>query len=198
MLLNEFLPVYDVHERHEIIVRVPVEQVYATLWDINFGASRLVRGLFFIRTLPLLLRQGPQQAVPDALTLNDFLKRGFILLGKQHNQEILLGVVGRFWALRGNIRRLQPSDFQHFSEAGYAKAAMNFYLVPEAGRKTRLITETRVVCLDEGSQRKFRLYWRCIRLFSGCIRRRMLYAIKRAVEQRQRGADQIPDEVNQR
>ncbi len=39
MLLNEFLPVYDVHERHEIIVRVLVEQVYAKLWDINFGAA---------------------------------------------------------------------------------------------------------------------------------------------------------------
>ncbi len=91
MLLNEFLPVYDVHERHEIIVRAPVEQVYASFWDINFGASRLVHGLFYIRSLPMLLHQGSQLAVPDTLTLNDFLKSGFILLAKQQNQEILLG-----------------------------------------------------------------------------------------------------------
>ncbi|EGH05146.1 hypothetical protein PSYAE_24927, partial [Pseudomonas amygdali pv. aesculi str. 0893_23] len=46
---------------------------------------------------------------------------------------------------------------------------------------TRLVTETRVQCLDAVALRQFRPYWYLIRPFSGLIRRRVLKAIQRKV-----------------
>jgi hypothetical protein len=74
-------------------------------------------------------------------------------------------------------------DFAAFDQAGYAKMAANFRLDPIAGgRATRLSTETRVVCTDPSSARRFGRYWRLIRPASGATRRSWLTAIKRRAE----------------
>jgi DNA-binding transcriptional regulator LsrR (DeoR family) len=74
-------------------------------------------------------------------------------------------------------------DFAAFDQAGYAKMAANFRLVPLAGgRAIQLSTETRVVCTDAASARRFARYWWLIRPASGAIRRSWLAAIKRRAE----------------
>jgi hypothetical protein len=45
-----------------------------------------------------------------------------------------------------------------------------------------LATETRVLCLDDSSRRKFKLYWTLIAPFSGLIRNEALRVVKRAAE----------------
>ena len=47
---------------------------------------------------------------------------------------------------------------------------------------TLLATETRVLCLDTASRRRFRLYWTLIGPFSGLIRKDILRSIKRQAE----------------
>jgi hypothetical protein len=66
--------------------------------------------------------------------------------------------------------------------AGRARAGWNFMTaaVPEGG--TQLSTETRVLCGDAATRRRFRWYWRVIRPGSGLIRRAMLASIRRAAE----------------
>ena len=49
----------------------------------------------------------------------------------------------------------------------------------EGPATTRLVTETRVQCLDAASSRRFGLYWVVVRPFSGLIRRAMLRAVAR-------------------
>jgi len=43
--------------------------------------------------------------------------------------------------------------------------------------RTRLLTETRVHCVDAGARRRFTPYWWLIRPVSGLIRRRLLARI---------------------
>jgi hypothetical protein len=182
MLIDEFLPVYDAVERHQIDIHQPAERVYAALRQLDLSGSKLVRWLFRLRGLPALFsfRDKPQQRL--GLTLDGLLKNGFILLGEARPREIALGLVGKFWTSLGCLQRLQAAEFSNFTTPGYAKAVWNFSLSPQTEGITRLFTETRVLCLDETSRRRFRLYWVFVRPFSGLIRREALRAIKRQAE----------------
>lgn len=132
--------------------------------------------LFRLRGIPTGL------SVPSCFTLDDFLKMHFILLGERPNEELLLGLVGRFWTPSGELRRLNKEGFQIFNEPGFAKAAWNFSLSDRSDGAVLLETETRVLCLDDASRRRFRLYWLFIGKFSSLIRREILQAVKRNAE----------------
>lgn len=105
-----------------------------------------------------------------------------MLLDEKPNEEIVIGIIGKFWQLTGNIQHISPEHFVEFEERGFAKAAWNFFLKPEGVNKTLLTTETRIHCSDESSRRKFKRYWAFIGPFSGIIRKEMLRIIKRDAE----------------
>jgi len=179
MLIDEFLPVYDAVERHQIDISAPVEPVYDTVRSLDLSDSTVIRWLFWLRGLPALRLSRDQPKKRLGLTLDGLLKSGFILLGERPPQELLLGLVGRFWTSSGDIQRLDVAGFRNFEIPGYAKAAWNFSLSERADGLARLATETRVRCLDDASRRRFRLYWLLIRPFSGLTRRELLRAVKR-------------------
>jgi hypothetical protein len=71
-----------------------------------------------------------------------------------------------------------------------AKAAWNFEVGLRADGATELRTETRVLCADVATRRRFRADWMLIRPFSGLIRQEMLAAVRSAAESGQsRSAD---------
>jgi len=176
MLIDEFLPTYDVGEIHQTIVRAPLDEVYSAIRKLDISQARMTMFLFRLRGLPSGI------SVPSCFTLDDFLKMRFILLGEIPNEELLLGLVGRFWSPSGELRCLDVEGFRSFNEPGVAKAAWNFALIGQADGTVWVRTETRVYCLDKWSRRRFRLYWLLIRPFSGLIRREILQAIKRNAE----------------
>ncbi|HXE56701.1 MAG TPA: hypothetical protein VNK43_01760 [Gemmatimonadales bacterium] len=182
-LIDEFLPSYDVTERHEVDVRAPVERVFGAVRSLDLRGSLITRWLFLLRGLPALLDARGRRGRGLGLTLEGLLENGFILLGERPNRELLLGVVGKFWRPTGDIQRLDADGFRRFDTPGYAKAVWNFTVAPGAPAVSRLATETRVQCLDESSRRKFRQYWLLIEPFSGLIRKEAVEAIKRKSEE---------------
>ena len=182
MLIDQFLPNYDVRERHQTKVDAPIDKVYAAVRQLDISHAKLSMFLFRLRGIPAGL------PAPSCFTLDDFLKMRFILLGEKSNEELLLGLVGRFWTPSGELRRLDVEGFRNFNEQGYAKAAWNFSLSERPDSSVLLETETRVYCLDEASRRKFQLYWLFIGAFSGLIRREVLQAVKRNAERSNSGA----------
>ncbi|HEX8710064.1 MAG TPA: hypothetical protein VF723_17615 [Pyrinomonadaceae bacterium] len=177
MLLDEFLPRYDMRERHRTKVRASADVTYAAIRRLDISEARFSMLLFRLRGLA-----GGSFAAPPGFNLDDFLQRCFILLGERPNEELLLGLVGRFWTASGGLRRLDREGYRSFDERGYAKAAWNFSLSESTGDSVLLETETRVYCLDEASRKRFRLYWTFIGAFSGLIRREILQCIKRTAE----------------
>ena len=173
MLIDQFLPLYDVVERHGIIVNAPVERVYAEVRNLDLSSSRVARALFRLRGI-----SGGRHN-----TLDSVLKMGFILLAEQPNEEIVLGVVGRFWKPSGGLLRMDRDDFLGYDRPGYAKGAWNFHL-SNADRGVSVTTETRVRCLDSRSRRRFLLYWLLVGPFSGLIRMEMLRIIRQNSEER--------------
>jgi hypothetical protein len=176
MLIDDFLPHYDVRERHRIRVRAPLGEVYSAVRELDLREARLSMLLFRLRGL------SAGKTVPSCFKLDDFLKMRFILLGESVNEELLLGLVGRFWTPSGKLRRVSAEGFKGFNEPGYAKAAWNFFLSELPDKTVRLETETRVLCLDEGSRRRFRFYWLLVGTFSGLIRKEILQVVKQNAE----------------
>jgi hypothetical protein len=179
MLINEFLPVYDFDEKHEITIRASREKVSAALYSFDINDSAVIRWLIWLRGLTSESSRG---APSESSMLRDATKFGFVILGEKPNEEIVLGLAGKFWALSGDLQKLNAEEFRAFAKQGYAKAVWNFTLSEAGERKVCLKTETRVQCLDAATQESFRFYWWFVKPFSGWIRREILRLVKQKAE----------------
>lgn len=181
-LIDRFLPVWDAGERHEIDVPADGEAVFRAAKAVTPAEVPLMVSLFALRALPgrLVGKHGLEPA-GNLPILQGMIRGGFSVLGEVEGEEIVLGVVGKFWQLTPSI--LPMDDVAAFEQAeggGYAKAALNFLVVP-AGRGCTLRTETRVSLPDPASRRRFLLYWAAIRPGSALICRAWLRAARRRV-----------------
>ncbi len=181
MLIDEHLPHYEVARRYRTRIAGTPETIYAAARRVDFATSRIVRMLFAVRSLPALLtrRPGLQRS---SVTLNNIAGTGFVLLAERPPEELLIGVVGRFWKMRSNITPVAAERFREFHEPGYAKAVWNFSLRALEPPFSELATETRVYCTDARSRKRFKTYWFFVGPFSGLIRKIMLSMIRREVE----------------
>jgi hypothetical protein len=179
MLIDDFMPTYDFEEKHETIVRASAETVYAALGLFDFNESGIIRWLFRLRGLA---SKSACDATEQTLTLRDMTKFNFVVLGKKPDEEILFGLVGKFWKPTGDLQRVKAEDFPGFDKSGYAKATWNFTLAESAPKETRLATETRVQCKDDASRSRFGFYWTFIKPFSGWIRQEALRLVKQKAE----------------
>ncbi len=172
MLIDEFLPTYDVQSKHAIVVDAPAAVVFQHVCHIDLKNSPLIRLLFKLRGMPA-----------SALSLEGLEKMHFARLATIENEEILLGLVGRFWRLDGDLQDINTDSFVAFDKAGYARAVWSFNLFEQPDSKTLLTTETRVQCTDDKSAKRFSRYWKLIGPFSGLTRTAMLKLIKKNAEQ---------------
>ena len=176
--IDEWMPDYHVSARYSILVQASVEQTYAALAEARFSNLRLVRGLMRLRGYRLT--QG-RSATPEQ-PRGDFQYGSFLLLATVAEQEVLLGIAGRFWRPDGGIvPGLTPEEFRTFHLDGYAKAVWNFSLAA-SNNGTQLSTETRVQTFGRAATMKLRLYWLVVGPFSGLMRKTMLREVKRLAE----------------
>ena len=185
MLLDDYLPEFDVRTSYATRIAAFPARVYASLWTANSDQWGVTRALYAVRTLPSFLARprGTWRRFRDELfqkpfTLDAMLSEGFTLLEERPGEELLLGTVGRFWLARGELCATSPDQFRAPARSGTAKAAWNFEVSTRADGATELRTETRVWCADAATRRRFRAYWLLIKPFSGLIRQEMLAAVR--------------------
>lgn len=159
------------------------ERALAAVETVTLGELPLTRVLFAVRLLARRFESGWAGLEPGRSLYELMLEEGFVPLAGETGREVVFGVVGRFWSLRGgSSHRLESADdFLAFTTAGYAKATLSFRAERE-GAGARLRTETRVVTTDPASRRAFTRYWLLIRPGSGLIRREWLRAACRCLE----------------
>ena len=175
-LIAALLPHPDIVMRHSRVIGAPPDRVYSALRTADLAGSRLVTLLLAIRTLKT--PKGP-------LTLDRLTQAGFKLVGERPGEEIVLGVVGKFWKPSGERRPADAVQFERGPPEGEVLAAWNFALTRGEpgtgnGETTLLTTETRIQCGDPATLRTFRRYWRIVHPGSALIRRAMLGAVERA------------------
>lgn len=106
-----------------------------------------------------------------------------LLLAEDPDREVVVGtlvVAPAGFRPRG---RPTPDGFKRLSDAGFAKATMNFRVEPDGAGGSHVTTETRVFATDAASRRRFAAYWRVIYPGSALIRRMWLRAIRQRAEE---------------
>jgi len=163
--LDHLMPTYDFSERHHRRIEASPEQVWKALTGVTLAQLSITRPLVTIRGL------GKQRGRLD----QPFFTHGPVTMLLVNEPWCAVGgAIGRPWQLSPARRTISTlDDFLAFDEAGWATYLTDFRLRPTA-TGTLLSTETRVLCTDSASRRRFGWYWLLIRPYSGLIRRDML------------------------
>ncbi|GGA16843.1 hypothetical protein GCM10008018_71580 [Paenibacillus marchantiophytorum] len=189
MMIDRYMPDYQFGERHEISIHAEQGTVYRAIREVTAMEIPLLRLLFAIRALPSVLMGKRREALANTLPYVEEMERyGFLLLEEERNWEFVVGVIGKFWRLTGNmpIKLKSADDFNAFVDSRYAKSVMNFSVHEGPHGNAVVRTETRIQTTGSASKVKFALYWAIIYPGSAYIRRMMLKAIKKRAE-RKRG-----------
>jgi hypothetical protein len=173
MLVDELMPVYDVSDGVATIVEADRKTTWGALMEVDLidvGRKRpWVAILGALRILPdvvghLLHGELPAQP-PEHLRLSELAtlppdQGGWVLLGRHEEDEIALGLVGKFW--RPVIeygRPSSPAEFVVFSEPGFAKTIYALSVRSLEPRRTLLTGVMRTATTDAHARRWFRRYW---------------------------------------
>lgn len=197
MLLDDLMPQYNVVEQHGIIVRAPPNVVFGAIREANLAGGSITRTLLGLRAAPLALLaivRSPRAAWAEyrdraavshrVIRLHDFERAGFRIVAERSPEELVIGLLGRFWTLRGALCHEVTADtFRVGPPPGQALAGWNFTVAMRPDGSSELRTETRVWCAAD-ARWKFRLYWLVVRPGSGLIRRAMLREIRDEAERR--------------
>ena len=172
MLVDDFLPIYDVSDAVATVVEADVAMTWDALMDVDLievGRRRpLVAVLGALRAVPdivshLLHGESPPQP-PERLRLRDTAtvpvsEGGWILLGERPRHEIALGLVGKFWQPVITFRKVTAEDFREFDEPGYAKTVYSLSVRALDEQRTLLSGEMRTATTDQQARTWFRRYW---------------------------------------
>ena len=188
MLIDHFLPRYDVTQVVETSVNATPERTFALIRDTDLR-DPLVDALFWVRELPqrLLRWWRGEPAPPPArgkITLRTITESGpgWTLLAEKPGVEFVVGSVGRFWRKDYGGRPVKAQEFTRFAEPGFAKLAVGFAVRPAPGGGAILRYEARTTTTDSGAERIFRRYWRVIHPGVALIMARVLRRIKQQAE----------------
>lgn len=183
MLIDDYMPHWDVRERHGLRIRASATDTYAALRTADFGNDPVVRALLGLRALPAAIGGGREgiralrARASQPITLHSFESSGFRVLADRPPYELVIGLQGSFWKPRGGLRPVEPAEFATTPvPVGLARGVWSFEVAPDEDEACELSTETRVL-VGPGASIPFRLYWLLIRPASGLIRRMMLRTI---------------------
>ena len=184
LLLDQFLPTYDVGVVHADVFRAAPAQCYLVASELDLFRTPLIRTLIGIRGLPqraasTLRGRGTTttlEASRRTFRFRDMVDLGWISLGETPGVELVLGQVGRPWkgvAVSTHVPTT-PEQFRSFDEPGFAKIATSIRVDPYGNDSSILTMDTRVALTDDTSRQRFKRYWLIIGPFSSLVRRMAL------------------------
>jgi hypothetical protein len=172
MPVDEFLPLYDVSDEIATVVEADCATVWKALMDadlVEVGRRAPLAGILgALRMLPevanhLIHGERPPKT-PDSMRLGEIPAipaetGGWIMLALRPQDEIALGLVGKFWRPVIEFADVPAESFREFSEPGYAKTVYLLAVEPLDEDRTLLSAVMRTSTTDEHARRWFRRYW---------------------------------------
>jgi hypothetical protein len=179
MLLDEFMPTWDVTIAEHTVVRADAATTFAVARDLDFLHVRtpIVVAAMWLRGLPAKLT-GQVEAVPPTLVLSEETMPGWVVLGERPEEEIAFGAAGVFWTPKIQWRAVTRAEFAEFAEPGIGKIACNFSVRRYGESSSLLSYECRTATTDVDSRQRFSRYWRVIQPFVGHIMRATVRTIR--------------------
>jgi hypothetical protein len=183
-LLDPYIPLPDVRERHEITIQAPPGFVLDVARDFDMQSIAMVRAIIRLRALVLGAPASPPRR-PAGL-VSETLAMGWGRLADVPDRCFIAGATCRPWQANVVFTPLPPGQFATFPAPGQVKIAWTLEVEALGSRRTRFATETRAVATDEVARAKFRRYWRTFRAGIVVIRWLILPALRREAERRWR------------
>ena len=172
MLIDDFMPVYDVSDSVAIVVHADLATTWQALLQVDLievGRKRpLVGALGALRLLPEIVTHWMHgeslPAQPVSLRLRDLpslpaAKGGWTLLGERPQEEIALGLVGKFWRPVIEYVDVAANGFKAFHEPGYAKTVYSLSVRHLEEHQTLLAGAMRTQTTDDNARTWFQRYW---------------------------------------
>ncbi|HEX4934678.1 MAG TPA: hypothetical protein VFV33_15920, partial [Gemmatimonadaceae bacterium] len=140
-LLDRFMPVSDIVERHSIRVSAPAEVTYDAARHIELTSHPVVRAIFIGRELLL----GSERTAPQDRKglLEEIQGMGWGVLAEVPNREIVLGAVTRPWEADVTFRAVPAEQFLAFDEPDCVKIAWTLRADALGEAESIFRTETR-------------------------------------------------------
>lgn len=179
--LDEWMPRWQVGERHAIEINAPPDKVFAAIHSVTADEIFLFRTLIAIRRCG---QDGPESIlnVPEQKSLLDVATETSFIYLENGPREIVVGTVISAPRDAARSQRLRAELFRRPLKPGVVLATMNFLITPREHGGSTLTTETRVYANNVTALRRFGVYWRIIHPGSDLIRRTWLHAIGRRAE----------------
>jgi hypothetical protein len=185
-LLDTFMPVYDIAERHHVRVAAPAALTLDVAGELDLQASAIVRAIIRAREIVLGARPG-ERPRPRGL-LAEMKALGWGVLANVPGREVVVGAVTRPWEPDVIFQAVSSDDFAGFREPGYVKIAWTIRADQISATESVFRTETRALATDAHARTKFRRYWSFFSPGIRLIRWAVLAPVKREAERRARDA----------
>lgn len=183
-LLDRFMPVYEVRERHDVYVAAPPALTLSAAKEQDLFAIPLVRAIFKARAIAL--RAAPDDRPRPHGLLKEVQALGWGVLAEEPDREVVVGAVTQPWEANVIFRSLPRGEFAAFAEPGFVKIAWTLRVHPIGWGSSIFTTETRAVATDPTARARFRRYWAFASSGIALIRRLSLGPLKRDAERRAR------------
>ena len=182
VLLDRFMPVYDIVERHHVRVDAPAAVTFAAARDQDLLESPGIRAIF--RAREILLRAAPDEPARPRRLIDRMAELGWGVLTEIPGREIVMGAVTEPWEPDVRFRALPPDAFAAFDEPGHVKIAWTLRAEPRDDQTSVFRTETRAVATDAGARARFQRYWALVSPGVALIRKLSLRPLKQEAERR--------------
>src|SRR5262249_30471910 len=145
-LLDRFIPVYDVAERHQIEIAAPPDITFAAACEQDLMALPLVRTIF--RAREILLGSEPDTVAHPHGLLSLTKSIGWGVLAEVPDREIVRGGAPQPGYANVVFRPRTRSGFVAFNEPDYVKIVSPLRADPVGTSGSIFRTETRVLTTD--------------------------------------------------
>jgi len=179
-LLDQFLPTYEVSERHETRVDAPVSVTYQVSKEVDPNRSTLVRSIFEARQR--LMGGRGEAALPSRPLLEMTKDLGWGVLAEVPGRVIVMGAYTQPWLAQVRFQALPPDQFATFHQPGYVKIIWTIEADSLGPLRSMARTQTRVETTDTRSRARFRTYWSKFSPGILLIRKQILDQIKSEAE----------------
>ena len=188
-LLDIFMPIYDIAERHHVNVAAPADVTFGALMDMDLEDSTLIRAIFKGREL--LMGAEPDAKATASSLVETTKKLGWVVLAEVPGHEIVMGAVTRPWEADVTFRGIPAEHFAAFDEPDYVKIVWTLRADGVSPMRSIARTETRAVATDAPARRKFRWYWARFSPGIILIREMSLCLVRKEAERRVRNGRQL-------
>jgi hypothetical protein len=183
VLLDQFLPDYEVAERHHVRVRASAAATLSAASQLDLRGSSLVRAIFDARARILGAQTTTRQTQG---LLAEVQALGWRILAEVPGREIVVGAITQPWKADVVFRCPAPEAFRADRRPDHVKIVWTLRADPIGPSASIFRSETRVATTDARARRRFRRYWAVFSAGIILIRRVMVGEVKRAAERRVR------------